>query len=142
MARSFSAALDNAFMLDSDVDNLSQSVQQKQQYVTIQSRELQALEARIREAEERLKTKKSPSPSGEQESSNGSNSPHRRQGLSGVFPGEGEKQQRRSPLSSPVDSGPSDEGFTDSSGSATNSSDASDGANRQNQNGEGMTRES
>ena len=29
MARSFSAALDNAFMLDSNVDDLSQSVQQK-----------------------------------------------------------------------------------------------------------------
>lgn len=29
MARTFSDALDNAFMLDSEVDNLSQSVQQK-----------------------------------------------------------------------------------------------------------------
>ena len=113
--------------------------------VTIQSRELEALEAKIREAEERLNTKKTPSPSREPESSNGRNSPHRRQGLAGVFPGgEGEKQpQARSPLSSPR---PSDEGFTDSSGSAANSSDASESASRQDPNGqvdgEGRGRES
>jgi len=32
MARSLAAALDAAFMLDSEVDNLSQSVQQKYAY--------------------------------------------------------------------------------------------------------------
>lgn len=109
--------------------------------VTIQSRELEALEARIREAEQRLKTGKSGSPSRDQDSNNGRNSPRQRQGLTGVFPsGEGEKRQGRSPFDS--DKQPSDEGFADSSGSATTSSDTSDGTDRQDQNGEGRSRES
>jgi len=44
-------------MLDSDLDHLAQSIQQKKQMVTIQARELEALQAKIREAEERLKQK-------------------------------------------------------------------------------------
>ncbi|KAJ5175853.1 uncharacterized protein N7482_001730 [Penicillium canariense] len=59
MAQAFSSALDNAFMLDSDVNHLSQTIDQKKQHMIIQSRELEALQARIREAEERLKSQSS-----------------------------------------------------------------------------------
>ncbi|KAH8705677.1 hypothetical protein BGW36DRAFT_16686 [Talaromyces proteolyticus] len=59
MAQAFSLALDNAFMLDSDVDHLTQSIEQKKQMMTIQARELEALQAKIREAEERLNRDKS-----------------------------------------------------------------------------------
>ncbi|PGH23475.1 hypothetical protein AJ80_02429 [Polytolypa hystricis UAMH7299] len=60
MAQNFSAQLDSLFMLDSDVDTLAQSIHyndgdKRKQMVTIQSRELEALQAKIREAEERLK---------------------------------------------------------------------------------------
>ncbi|KAJ5729455.1 uncharacterized protein N7483_003963 [Penicillium malachiteum] len=55
MAQAFSSALDSAFMLDSDVNHLSQTIDQKKQQMIIQSRELEALQQRIREAEERLK---------------------------------------------------------------------------------------
>ncbi|KAL1954396.1 hypothetical protein VTO42DRAFT_1211 [Malbranchea cinnamomea] len=54
MAISLAAAMDDAFMLDSDIDSLANSVHYKKQMVTIQSRELEALEAKIREAEYRL----------------------------------------------------------------------------------------
>ncbi|KAJ6014121.1 hypothetical protein N7540_008712 [Penicillium herquei] len=55
MAQAFSSALDSAFMLDSDVNHLSQTIDQKKQQMIIQSRELEALQQRIRETEERLK---------------------------------------------------------------------------------------
>ncbi|KAL2001077.1 hypothetical protein VTN02DRAFT_2244 [Thermoascus thermophilus] len=55
MAQAFSLALDSAFKLDSDADHLSQTVDQKKQMVMIQSRELEVLQAKIREAEERLR---------------------------------------------------------------------------------------
>ncbi|KAJ5645971.1 hypothetical protein N7490_002343 [Penicillium lividum] len=66
MAQAFSSALDSAFSLDSDITHLSQTVDQKdekltpdleirKQHMIIQSRELEALQQRIREAEERLK---------------------------------------------------------------------------------------
>ncbi|KAJ5912155.1 uncharacterized protein N7473_001458 [Penicillium subrubescens] len=55
MAQAFSTALDSAFMLDSDVNHLSQTIDQKKQQMMIQTRELEALQKRIREAEERLK---------------------------------------------------------------------------------------
>ncbi|KAJ5172852.1 hypothetical protein N7492_005445 [Penicillium capsulatum] len=55
MAQAFSSALDDAFMLDSDVNHLSQTIDQKKQQMMIQSRELEALQQRIREAEDRLK---------------------------------------------------------------------------------------
>ncbi|KAJ6108660.1 hypothetical protein N7523_009983 [Penicillium sp. IBT 18751x] len=55
MAQAFSTALDSAFSLDSDVNNLSLSIDQKKQHMIIQSRELEALQRRIRETEERLK---------------------------------------------------------------------------------------
>ncbi|KAJ5339798.1 hypothetical protein N7452_006526 [Penicillium brevicompactum] len=54
MAQAFSSALDSAFMLDSDVNNLSQTVDQKKQQMMIQNRELEELQNRIREAEQRL----------------------------------------------------------------------------------------
>ncbi|OQD75329.1 hypothetical protein PENDEC_c007G03687 [Penicillium decumbens] len=55
MAQAFSTALDSAFSLDTDVNNLSLSIDQKKQQMMIQTRELEALQQRIREAEERLK---------------------------------------------------------------------------------------
>ncbi|KAJ5732166.1 hypothetical protein N7493_003647 [Penicillium malachiteum] len=55
MAQAFSSALDSAFMLDSNVNHLSQTIDQKKQQMIIQSRELEALQQRIRETEERLK---------------------------------------------------------------------------------------
>ncbi|KAJ5205214.1 hypothetical protein N7491_004163 [Penicillium cf. griseofulvum] len=56
MAQAFSSALDSAFMLDSDVNNLSQTIDQKKQQVLIQNRELEELQNRIREAERRLQS--------------------------------------------------------------------------------------
>ncbi|KAA6415038.1 MAG: hypothetical protein FRX48_01789 [Lasallia pustulata] len=58
-ARTFSADLNDAFMIDSNLAGLAQSVEQKKQAVSSQSQELEALEARIRETEERLKQKQS-----------------------------------------------------------------------------------
>ncbi|KAL4918236.1 hypothetical protein BDW62DRAFT_69817 [Aspergillus aurantiobrunneus] len=59
MAQAFSSALDSAFSLDTDVDYLSQTVDQKKYQMMIQNRELEELQARIREAEERLKARRS-----------------------------------------------------------------------------------
>ncbi|CAI7675625.1 hypothetical protein N7455_011209 [Penicillium solitum] len=56
MAQAFSSALDSAFMLDSDVDNLSQTIDQKKQQMLIQNRELEELQKRILEAERRLQS--------------------------------------------------------------------------------------
>ncbi|EKV04063.1 Retrovirus capsid, N-terminal core [Penicillium digitatum] len=56
MAQAFSSALDSAFMLDSDVDNLSQTIDQKKQQMLIQAWELEELQNRIREAERRLQS--------------------------------------------------------------------------------------
>ncbi|CAP86799.1 Pc20g14700 [Penicillium rubens Wisconsin 54-1255] len=56
MAQAFSSALDSAFMLDSDVNNLSQTIDQKKQQMLIQNRELEELQNRIREAERRLQS--------------------------------------------------------------------------------------
>ncbi|KAJ5173558.1 uncharacterized protein N7500_001489 [Penicillium coprophilum] len=57
MAQAFSSALDSAFMLDSDVNDLSQTIDQKKQQVLIQNRELEELQKRIREAERRLQSR-------------------------------------------------------------------------------------
>ncbi|OAX83683.1 hypothetical protein ACJ72_01948 [Emergomyces africanus] len=106
MARSLAAALDNAFMLDSEVDSLTQSVHYKKQMVTIQNRELEALEARIREAENRLKESNSRSASPEEEPSNNTETDtNRREGdMVGAFPSgqDAEKRHGQSPLSSPT----------------------------------------
>ncbi|PLN80985.1 hypothetical protein BDW42DRAFT_102722 [Aspergillus taichungensis] len=64
MAQAFSTALDSAFSLDSDVTELSQSVDNKRFQMMIQNKELEELQNRIREAEERLKARQPMSGSG------------------------------------------------------------------------------
>ncbi|KAI9373869.1 hypothetical protein BJX61DRAFT_541337 [Aspergillus egyptiacus] len=59
MAQDFSLALDSAFSLDSNVDFLSQTIDQKKHQMMIQNRELEELQKRIQEAEARLKARKS-----------------------------------------------------------------------------------
>ncbi|KAL1966129.1 hypothetical protein VTN77DRAFT_4877 [Rasamsonia byssochlamydoides] len=119
IAQAFSLELDSKFMLDNDVDHLTQTIEQKKQMMTIQARELQALQEKIREAEERLREQESrlASPS----RSNGRHSPNDEGSRQG---GEGEESHTRSPTSSPTSDGhPSDEGFTDSATSAATSND-------------------
>lgn len=87
--------------------------------VMIQNRELEVLQAKIREAEERLRKARGAS---------GGDGAHQRDGSEGGFPSadtEGEKaDDAQSPLSSSVsDSRPSDEGLTDTSASAATSND-------------------
>ena len=70
------------------LENLVQSVEQKKAAVNSQSAELQALEARIRETEERLAQKKQPrtsSPAGQGMRQASGGSPHRRQPLGDTF---------------------------------------------------------
>ncbi|KAL8736402.1 MAG: hypothetical protein Q9166_000194 [cf. Caloplaca sp. 2 TL-2023] len=57
IARTFSTDLDAVFSMDTNLDGLVQSVEQKKQAVSSQSQELEALEARLRETEEKLKEK-------------------------------------------------------------------------------------
>ncbi|KAL5340760.1 hypothetical protein BJX70DRAFT_396458 [Aspergillus crustosus] len=59
MAQAFSTALDSAFSLDTEVDYLSQTIDQKKFQMIIKNRELEELQTRIREAEERLKSRRS-----------------------------------------------------------------------------------
>ncbi|KAI1936781.1 hypothetical protein LOZ66_004286 [Ophidiomyces ophidiicola] len=59
MAQALAETLDNVFNLNSEVDTLSHKIHQKKQTITIQNWELEALHARIREAEERLKMQQS-----------------------------------------------------------------------------------
>ncbi|KAI9820791.1 MAG: hypothetical protein M1827_005162 [Pycnora praestabilis] len=90
IARSFSAALNDAFNIDGeptggvsleskepDLSGLSQSVQQKKQAVTSQSQELEAIEARLRATEHRLKNKQHAAPN--------PNHPHKEAPLSQTF---------------------------------------------------------
>lgn len=69
LAQNFSAALDDLFKIDGGLDDLSKHVHQRKQTVTIQSEELQALEARLRETEERLKRAKTSPPSSDRKNS-------------------------------------------------------------------------
>ncbi|KAL9620658.1 MAG: hypothetical protein Q9160_004794 [Pyrenula sp. 1 TL-2023] len=62
IALSFASDLDNAFSLSPDLDNLSQSISTKQSALSSQNRELEALEARLRETEDRLKRSRANSP--------------------------------------------------------------------------------
>jgi len=55
IARNFSVDLDNLFKIDGDLDTLDRTVHQKKQAVSTHTQELQALEAKLRETEERLK---------------------------------------------------------------------------------------
>ncbi|KAL4910096.1 hypothetical protein BDW74DRAFT_173565 [Aspergillus multicolor] len=89
MALAFSSALDSAFSLDSDVDYLSQTIDQKKYQMMIQERELEELQAKIRQAEERLKARGSVIMSGNNQSS-------------GVH-GEGGYQFTESATTSPTD---------------------------------------
>lgn len=65
MARNFSASLNSAFAIDDSttitpqLNNLAQSVSEKKAAVDSQTSELQALEARIREMDQRLEQKRS-----------------------------------------------------------------------------------
>jgi len=62
IARNFSADLDNLFNIDGGLDTLDRTVLQKKQAVSSHTQELEALEAKLRETEERLKqAKTSPS---------------------------------------------------------------------------------
>lgn len=60
-------------------------IMNRKQAVLTQNQELEALEAKLRETEERLKQKQSRSSSPATALSDGGNSPRRRQGLEGVF---------------------------------------------------------
>ncbi|KAF2199629.1 hypothetical protein GQ43DRAFT_111086 [Delitschia confertaspora ATCC 74209] len=59
LAQNFSAALDDLFQINGGLDALSKNVHRRKQTVTIQTSELEQLEARLRETEERLKLVKS-----------------------------------------------------------------------------------
>ncbi|KAJ9198338.1 hypothetical protein DTO166G4_8097 [Paecilomyces variotii] len=117
MAQAFSLALDSAFSLDTDVDQLEISVDQKKQMVMIQNRELEALQARIREAEQRLKARQSRVLT--------QSDINKATGHSQRVEGEEKTHTSQSPLSSPI-SGPSDEGSTGSATSAATSHDMDD----------------
>ncbi|KAI8934750.1 hypothetical protein NX059_008438 [Plenodomus lindquistii] len=58
VALQFMSELDSLFKLDGDLDTLDKTVHQKKQAVTTQTQELEALEARLRAAEERLQQAK------------------------------------------------------------------------------------
>ncbi|KAF1944212.1 hypothetical protein EJ02DRAFT_452585 [Clathrospora elynae] len=62
IALNFMSELDNLFKLDGDLDTLDKTVHQKKQAVSTQTQELEALEARLRAAEERLNQAKGSSP--------------------------------------------------------------------------------
>ncbi|KAF2829814.1 hypothetical protein CC86DRAFT_367741 [Ophiobolus disseminans] len=80
IARNFMTELDSLFGLaEGDLDSLDKNVHQKKQAVTTQTQELEALEARLREAEDRLKQASGNSPPRRKES-------QRRSPLEGVFP--------------------------------------------------------
>ncbi|GES57090.1 hypothetical protein Y699_02625 [Aspergillus terreus] len=64
MAQAFSSALDSVFALDSEVDHLSQTIDQKRFQMLMKNRELEELQAKIRAAEERLKAQQANTSSG------------------------------------------------------------------------------
>jgi len=63
IARSFSAELMDIFRIENSVADLDEKVDKRKQQLNTQTTELEALEARIREMEERLKSQ-APNPSG------------------------------------------------------------------------------
>ncbi|GAD94570.1 hypothetical protein PAAG_06212 [Paecilomyces variotii No. 5] len=89
----------------------------RKQMVMIQNRELEALQARIREAEERLKSRQSRVLT--------QSDINKATGNSQRVEGEEQPHTSQSPLSSPI-SGPSDEGSTGSATSAATSHDMDD----------------
>ncbi|KAI9737265.1 MAG: hypothetical protein M1818_005798 [Claussenomyces sp. TS43310] len=91
MARSFGASLNELFKIDSSIADLDFAVEQKKKAVSSQTSELEALEARLRATEERLKQRQAmTSPSN---SSGTSRSPRQRLPLGDAF-ANAEQQQR------------------------------------------------
>lgn len=78
VALNFMSELDNLFKLDGDLDTLDKTVHQKKQAVSTQTQELEALEARLRAAEERLSQATGNSPPRRKDS-------QRRTPIQGVF---------------------------------------------------------
>ncbi|KAF2745787.1 hypothetical protein M011DRAFT_446335 [Sporormia fimetaria CBS 119925] len=62
IAREFMTELDHLFRMNGDIDTLDKTVHQKKQEVSNHTQQLEALEARLRETEERLKQAKSSPP--------------------------------------------------------------------------------
>ncbi|KAF2256863.1 hypothetical protein BU26DRAFT_513621 [Trematosphaeria pertusa] len=62
VARNFMSELDDLFRLDGGIDVLDKNVHQKKQAVSHHAQELEALEAKLRETEERLKQAKTSPP--------------------------------------------------------------------------------
>jgi len=93
MARSFSAALNDVFKIDNSLADLDAAVDQNKRAVLNQTSELEALEARLKATEERLKQRQSMGYTGM--SSRGSPSPRRRAPLGDTFApaAEGEEPQ-------------------------------------------------
>jgi multidrug resistance efflux pump len=81
VAKNFMSELDSLFKLDGDLDTLDKNVHQKKQAVTTQTQELEALEARLRAAEDRLKQAGGSSPPRRKDSP-------RRSPLEGAFPAQ------------------------------------------------------
>ncbi|KAF3046806.1 hypothetical protein E8E11_004337 [Didymella keratinophila] len=79
VARNFMTELDALFNLDSSLDTLDKTVHEKKQAVSTQAQELEALQRRLREAEERLSQATGNSPPKRKDS-------QRRSPISGVFP--------------------------------------------------------
>ncbi|KAH9865195.1 hypothetical protein IAQ61_009142 [Plenodomus lingam] len=84
VALQFMSELDHLFKLDGDLDTLDKTVHQKKQAVSTQTQELQALEARLRAAEERLQQAKGNSPPRRKDS-------QRRTPVDAVFPDQAEQ---------------------------------------------------
>eukprot|EP00914_Ancora_sagittata_P028045 GHVO01055058.1.p1 GENE.GHVO01055058.1~~GHVO01055058.1.p1 ORF type:complete len:140 (-),score=17.77 GHVO01055058.1:146-565(-) len=91
LALNFMTELDSLFKLDGDMDSLDRNLLEKKQAVTSQTQELEALEARLREAEDRLKKASSNSPPQRKDG-------QRRRPLNGVFP-EQDKARLNGPSS-------------------------------------------
>ncbi|EUC26865.1 hypothetical protein COCCADRAFT_113171 [Bipolaris zeicola 26-R-13] len=62
IARNFMTELDSLFKLDGGIEDLDRTVHEKKAAVSTQTKELEALEARLRAAEERLNQAKGNSP--------------------------------------------------------------------------------
>ncbi|RFU23546.1 hypothetical protein B7463_g12792, partial [Scytalidium lignicola] len=101
MARSFSLALNDLFKIDNSIADLDAAVFEKKKAVSTQTSELEALEARLRETEERLKAKQAAATDPARRHS-GMGSPRTRAALGDAFnkrqDGEGDNRQPTSPL--------------------------------------------
>ncbi|MCJ1274694.1 hypothetical protein MMC21_002492 [Puttea exsequens] len=101
IARNFSASLNDAFAIDSKLDDLAQSVEQKKQAVNSQNAELEALEAKLRETEDRLKQRQSRNSSPSGINFGNTSSPLRRRPLAEAFGGQ-ENERAQPAASSPL----------------------------------------